>query len=88
MAKHDPLCLLAGMERNNDAGMCDCDVIKSAVGRERARIVEKARIDARNLMEAARNAGRYEAWETAAALRLKATALRDHALLVEEAGDG
>jgi hypothetical protein len=75
------------MDRVNDAGMCDCDVIKSAVDRERARIVEKARTDARNIMEAARSAARYEAWETAATLRIKATALRDHAFLVEEAAE-
>ena len=87
MSKHDPLCLLAGMDRINDAGMCDCDVIKNAVGRERARLVQKARADARKLMEAARSAGTHEAWDTAASLRIKAIALRDYAATVEEAGD-
>lgn len=36
MAKHDPLCLLAGTERNaNYTGLCSCDVIERATQRER-----------------------------------------------------
>lgn len=44
-ATHHDLCLLAGMSKSIDAGMCDCDLIERAVDRERAAI--EARIEER-----------------------------------------
>lgn len=84
MTKHDPMCRMA---TGASEVFCDCSLIWRVESRERARIVEKARADARNAMEAARNAASHEAWATAAGFRVQANTLREFAVTIQEAGE-